>query len=222
MANCVRLPSNVTGRHRQVQIGRRESVHLFEPKNRPNTGNLQNADSVFLSNSTPTTSFDVDGTSYTLNLAFGSVTGGGFSEVNQFFVLEGGSASANLLDTSQCPQQSRVASTGSDPTPTVVPEPSTVSAEISARGFDPSCSSCGGRDEAIPHPFLHSQGLIKSAHPRQSPSETGLRRVELRETPRLGSLRANSGGLDRSALDRLLSRVIGPNTVRAGGWNHTP
>ena len=81
---------------------------------------FEGADSVLLSNSIPTTRFSVDGVDYSLQLAFGSVTGSGFSEVNQFFVLEGGSASADLIGaiTAQLG--------GSQPAPTAVPEPSTV------------------------------------------------------------------------------------------------
>ena len=85
--------------------------HGFQLVNTPNTGNpLQSADSVLLSSSIPTTRFSVDGIDYTLNLAFGSVTGSGFSEVNQFFVLEGGSASANLIGsiTANQPSQCRI------------------------------------------------------------------------------------------------------------------
>jgi hypothetical protein len=57
---------------------------------------------------------------YSLQLAFGCVTGSGFSEVNQFFVLEGGSASADFIGAITA----QVA--GSQPAPTAVPEPSTV------------------------------------------------------------------------------------------------
>ena len=45
----------------------------------------------------PTTIFTVDGVDYTLKLQFGSVAGSGFSEVNQFHVLEGSTASADLI-----------------------------------------------------------------------------------------------------------------------------
>ena len=114
--------------------------HGFQLVNTPNTGNpLQSADSVLLSSSIPTTRFSVDGIDYTLNLAFGSVTGSGFSEVNQFFVLEGGSASANLMGsiTANTPNTSTpsVVAPGPGPAPTVVPEPSSVLGGISAGGL---------------------------------------------------------------------------------------
>ncbi len=70
----------------------------FQLTTTPNTGTAkQNADYVFLSSLLPTTSFTLDGVDYTLKLEFGSVAGSGFSEVNQFYVLEGASASANLI-----------------------------------------------------------------------------------------------------------------------------
>ncbi|HEY5704588.1 MAG TPA: choice-of-anchor K domain-containing protein [Terrimicrobiaceae bacterium] len=70
----------------------------FQLINTPNTGtDVQNADTVFLSTLLPTTTFSVDGIDYTLKLAFGSVTAGGFTEVNKFSVLEGRSASADLV-----------------------------------------------------------------------------------------------------------------------------
>jgi hypothetical protein len=108
--------------------------------NTPNTSNpVASADSVLLSNSLPSARFDLNGVSYTVNLAFGTVTGGGFSQVNQFFVVEGGSASADLIG-------SITANTSTTPTtpggggggggvPTVVPEPSTVLGGISAGGL---------------------------------------------------------------------------------------
>jgi hypothetical protein len=111
----------------------------FQLINTPNTANaLQSADSVFLSSSIPTTRFAVDGVDYSLKLAFGSVTGSGFSEVNQFFVLEGGSASAELIGsiTANIPAVTTPPSVppgGS--VPTVVPEPSTVLGGISAGGL---------------------------------------------------------------------------------------
>jgi hypothetical protein len=70
----------------------------FDLINTPNTGtDAQNADSVFLSSLLPTTLFTVDGIDYTLKLGFGSVTGSGFSQIDKFSVLEGKSASANLV-----------------------------------------------------------------------------------------------------------------------------
>ena len=112
--------------------------------NTPNTSNpMASADSVLLSNSLPSARFDLNGASYTVNLAFGSVTGGGFSQVNQFFVLEGGSASADLIgsitaNTSSTPTSPPVVTPGGGgggSVPTVVPEPSTVLGGISAGGL---------------------------------------------------------------------------------------
>jgi hypothetical protein len=66
--------------------------------NTPNTADpWASADSVLLSANFPTTLFTLNGIEYTLNVGFGSVTGGGFSEINKFFVLEGASASADLI-----------------------------------------------------------------------------------------------------------------------------
>ncbi|HET9523058.1 MAG TPA: choice-of-anchor K domain-containing protein [Terrimicrobiaceae bacterium] len=121
----------------------------FQLINRSNTADpILSADSVLLSNSIPSSSFNLDGVDYTLKLAFGTVTGGGFSEVNQFFVLEGGSASAELIgsitanipDTATPPTLSPPGTTPpgvtpGNPTPTVVPEPSTVLGGISAGGL---------------------------------------------------------------------------------------
>jgi hypothetical protein len=105
----------------------------FKLINTPNTGSApQNADYVMLSSSIPSSSFTIDGIDYALNLAFGSVTGGGFSQVNRFFVLEGGSASADLVGSITV----KTTQTG-PPTnpPAVVPEPSTILAGISAGGL---------------------------------------------------------------------------------------
>lgn len=116
----------------------------FQLINTANTANpLLSADSVFLSSSIPTTRFAVDGINYTLNLSFGTVTGSGFSEVNQFFVLEGRSASAELIGsiTASIPENTTPPGTTppgvtpGNPTPTVVPEPSTVLGGISAGGL---------------------------------------------------------------------------------------
>lgn len=84
--------------------------------NTPNTANsLKSADFVFLSNSIPTSAFSIDGVDYTLQLALGSVTEGEFKAVDHFFVMEGGTASAELVG--------RV---------TVVPEPSTILGGLAA------------------------------------------------------------------------------------------
>ena len=55
------------------------------------------ADSILLSANFPTTSFAVGGIDYTLTVGFGSATGSGYSEINEFYVLEDGSASAKLV-----------------------------------------------------------------------------------------------------------------------------
>jgi hypothetical protein len=55
------------------------------------------ADSILLSANFPTTSFAVEGIDYTLTVGFGSATGSGYSEINEFYVLEDGSASAKLV-----------------------------------------------------------------------------------------------------------------------------
>ena len=116
----------------------------------PNTSSpLQSADSILFLSSIPTTRFSVDGIDYTLKLGFGSVTGNGYSEVNQFFVLEGESASADLIGsiTANIPADTTLPAittppvgtsltvTPGGPTPTVVPEPSTVLGGISAGGL---------------------------------------------------------------------------------------
>jgi hypothetical protein len=86
----------------------------FNLINTPNTGTAaQNADSVFLSSLFPTTIFSVDGIDYTLKMGFGSVTGGGFSEISKFSVLEGGSASANLIGVITASKPTSVPETGS-------------------------------------------------------------------------------------------------------------
>jgi hypothetical protein len=109
--------------------------------NTPNTSNpIASADSVLLSNSLPSARFDLNGVNYTVNLAFGSVTGSGFTQVNQFFVLEGGSASADLIgsitaSTPTSPTVTPGGGGGGGSVPTVVPEPSTVLGGISAGGL---------------------------------------------------------------------------------------
>jgi hypothetical protein len=66
--------------------------------NTPNTGTAaQNADTVFLASLFPTTTFNFDGIDYTLKMGFGSVTGGGFSQIDKFSIYEGNWASAQLL-----------------------------------------------------------------------------------------------------------------------------
>lgn len=113
--------------------------------NTPNTSNpLASADSVLLSNSLPSARFDLNGVNYTVNLAFGTVTGGGFSQVNQFFVLEGGSASADLIGSITASTSTTTPPVvtpggggggGGGSVPTVVPEPSTVLGGIAAGGL---------------------------------------------------------------------------------------
>ncbi len=96
--------------------------------NTPDTGDpFEGADSVLLANSIPTTRFSVGGIDYNLQGAFGCGTSSGFSEVNQFFVLEG--ASPDLIGTITA----QVA--GSQHTPTVGPEPSTILGRLFAGGL---------------------------------------------------------------------------------------
>ena len=68
--------------------------------NSPNTDDpIASADSVFLPGNLPPVVTNTSG-NYPITLeipGFGQTTGSGFSTVNQFFVLEGGTASANLL-----------------------------------------------------------------------------------------------------------------------------
>jgi hypothetical protein len=86
----------------------------FDLLNTPNTGTAaENADSVFLSSLFPATIFSLDGIDYTLKLGFGSVTGGGFSEISKFSVLEGQSASANLIGIITASKPSSVPDSGS-------------------------------------------------------------------------------------------------------------
>jgi hypothetical protein len=84
--------------------------------NTPNTPDpAASADYVIFPNALPTNTFLVDGVDYTLELiGFGEVSGGGYSIIDEFHVLEGSSARAQLLGriTSNIPQS--------------VPEPSTV------------------------------------------------------------------------------------------------
>ena len=78
--------------------------------NTPNTANpIQSADTVLLSGSIPATNFTIDGVEYTVELALDST---------KFVVLEGGSASAELIGKV-----------------TVVPEPSTVLGGLAAVGL---------------------------------------------------------------------------------------
>ena len=73
------------------------------------------ADYVNLPNSIPGSSFTVGSVSYTLEfMGFGSITGSGFTTIDGFHVLEGSSASADLLG--------RVTAATTAP----VPEPSTI------------------------------------------------------------------------------------------------
>jgi len=67
--------------------------------NTPNTGDpTASADYVNFSGVQPEAYFTVDGINYTLEfLGFGTITGSGFSTVSDFHVLEGQSASAELL-----------------------------------------------------------------------------------------------------------------------------
>ena len=72
----------------------------FTLVNSPNTYDpIASADSVFLPRNLPPVVTNTPG-NYPITLeipGFGQTTGSGFSTVNQFFVLEGGTASANLL-----------------------------------------------------------------------------------------------------------------------------
>lgn len=67
--------------------------------NTPNTSDpLASADIVNLPGVLPDTFFEVDGVSYTLEfLGFGAITGSGFTTIDNFHVLEGQSASTQLL-----------------------------------------------------------------------------------------------------------------------------
>jgi hypothetical protein len=88
-----------------------------------NTSNFgtPTADSVFLTSLFPATIFNVDGIDYTLQIGFGSVTGGspvgsGFSDVDEFFVQEDSWASAQLvglIKTVNTPPPPSVPDTGS-------------------------------------------------------------------------------------------------------------
>lgn len=88
----------------------------FNLLNTPNSGTPEaNADIVQLNGGFSTSTFSYDGVDYTLEfLGFGAISGGGYSTVNQFHVLEGGFASAQLLG--------RI----TDAVPTAVPEPGTM------------------------------------------------------------------------------------------------
>jgi hypothetical protein len=96
-------------------VGLSKNFNLdFNLINTPNTGSAtQNADSVLLSSLFPTTIFTLDGIEYTLKMGFGSVTGGGFSEINKFSVLEGASASASLIGKITAVNPPSVPDTGS-------------------------------------------------------------------------------------------------------------
>jgi len=67
--------------------------------NTPNTGDPNaSADIVNFAGTQPDTFFTVDGVNYTLEfLGFGEITGPGFTTIDNFHVLEGRSASAQLL-----------------------------------------------------------------------------------------------------------------------------
>jgi hypothetical protein len=67
--------------------------------NTPNTGTAEEmADFVYLPTTMPVAYFTEGGVNYTLEfLGFGAITGGGFTTVDSFHVLEGSSASAELL-----------------------------------------------------------------------------------------------------------------------------
>lgn len=67
--------------------------------NTTNTGDpYASADIVQFQNTFPSSTFTSDGIIYTLEfLGFGNITPGGYSTVNQFHVLEGATASAELL-----------------------------------------------------------------------------------------------------------------------------
>jgi hypothetical protein len=67
--------------------------------NTPNTNDpWRSADYVYLPSSLPDTSFSVDGLDYTLEfIGFGAISGSGFSTIDNFHVLEGQTASAQLL-----------------------------------------------------------------------------------------------------------------------------
>lgn len=75
------------------------------------------ADYVIFPTAFPTTSFSVGGINYTLAFAgFGSISSGGFSITNEFHVLEGQTASAQLLGSitaSQVPEPSTLLLLGS-------------------------------------------------------------------------------------------------------------
>ena len=66
--------------------------------NTPNTGVIAGADYVNFASTVPDTFFSVAGIDYTLEfLGFGEINGSGFSTIDGFHVLEGESASAQLL-----------------------------------------------------------------------------------------------------------------------------
>ena len=69
----------------------------FSLLNTPNVASaVDSADSVFLTSFFPTTTFNVSGIDYTLKMGFGSVTGSGFGDMDEFFVHEDASANAKI------------------------------------------------------------------------------------------------------------------------------
>ncbi|MDH3717482.1 MAG: choice-of-anchor K domain-containing protein [Planctomycetota bacterium] len=86
-------------------------VFPFSLVNRPNTLDpIESADSIFLSSQTTNRFFNLDGRFFTLAIGFANATQGGFENVDEFFVFENESASAELIGII---------------TPNVTPEPST-------------------------------------------------------------------------------------------------
>jgi hypothetical protein len=86
-------------------------VFPFELVNRPNTSDpIASADSVFLTSQTTNRFFNLGGRYFTLEIGFANATEGGFESVDEFFVFENETASAELVGVI---------------TPNVTPEPST-------------------------------------------------------------------------------------------------
>jgi hypothetical protein len=71
---------------------------------------IESADSVFLTSQTTNRFFNLGGQYFTLEIGFANATEGGFENVDEFFVFENESASAELVGVI---------------TPNVTPEPST-------------------------------------------------------------------------------------------------